>query len=76
MDKVVFGKQQFVGKVQGAVTTQYQMLKVNTFLTLGNRIRQLRKSLQSEKQDEWGNQSMQATGQRKNRQHGEIYAGN
>ncbi len=28
MDNVVFGKQQFVGKVTGAVTDHYQMLKV------------------------------------------------
>ena len=45
MENVVFGKQQFVGKVHGAVTDHYQMLKVLTLLKssiLGNRIRKLR----------------------------------
>jgi hypothetical protein len=29
MDSVGFGKQQFVGKVSGAITDHYQMLKVS-----------------------------------------------
>ena len=34
MDNVGFGKQQFVGKVQGAVTDHYQMLKVRKNLLI------------------------------------------
>ena len=42
---VLFGKQQFVGKVAGSLTDHYQMLKVseilikNHFLNTGNWIR-------------------------------------
>jgi hypothetical protein len=32
MENGNFGKQQFVGKVNGAVTDNYQMLKVNFFV--------------------------------------------
>ena len=45
----MFSKQHFVGKVEGSITDNYELIKVNLFYLIikGNRIWELWKSFQS-----------------------------
>ncbi len=49
-NEISLNKELFVGKVEGSITDFYQIIKVDNIpfnIFKGNRIRQLRKSLQS-----------------------------